>query len=298
MGSSDPQKENGYTQIANEIMEALAKTAIGNSNAQVLWAIIRKTYGWNKKKDKISISQLQKMTNCSRRTIIYALQNLETKKMIIIKKSRKSSNENDINEISFNKKYAQWVVQEKSNQYDNVLKTRRNYYAKNKSGVVQEIGGGARNGKEVVQETVKDVPFLAPTKETITKETIQKKLYTSDSEEIRLSKLLLDKIMDRDPDFKIPDLQKWSMHIERMIRMDKRTVEKIEKVTRWCQADSFWQNNILSTLKLRKQFSQLWLKMPKGDSKYSETTAHNIEVGKKWLEKRKQIRKEKGENEN
>ena len=46
-----------------------------------------------------------------------------------------------------------------------------------------------------------------------------------------------------------------------MIRVDKRDPDEIARVIDWCQADSFWQNNILSTEKLRIQYDQLLLKM-------------------------------------
>ncbi len=81
--------------------------------------------------------------------------------------------------------------------------------------------------------------------------------------ELRLSKLLLGLIMLRYPGFKKPDLKIWSQHIDKMIRLDKRKVGDIEAVIKWCQSDSFWNNNILSTKKLRDKFDQLYLKMPK-----------------------------------
>ncbi|MEW6455100.1 MAG: replication protein [Acidobacteriota bacterium] len=161
---ANPQVENGYTKIANEIVEALAKAMPGFTEGQIIWAILRKTYGWNKREDKISISQLQKMTGKSRRMIIYALQNLEAKRMIIIYRKR-NRNSNEISTIKFNKDYDQWVVQEKTPQYTKILENRRNYYAtKKKMGSARKIG--------VVQELEKDIQILAPTKETITKENI------------------------------------------------------------------------------------------------------------------------------
>ena len=48
-----------------------------------------------------------------------------------------------------------------------------------------------------------------------------------------------------------------------MLRHDKRKPEIIEKVILWCQGDDFWQNNILSTGKLRKQFDRLEMQMRK-----------------------------------
>jgi hypothetical protein len=81
-----------------------------------------------------------------------------------------------------------------------------------------------------------------------------------------LSNLLLDKILSRKPDCKKPNLDIWAADIDLMIRIDKRSAEEIKKVIIWCQQDSFWQNNILSTSKLRKQYDQLVLKMTGGDN--------------------------------
>jgi hypothetical protein len=93
------------------------------------------------------------------------------------------------------------------------------------------------------------------------------KTFSSDSDEIRLSKLLLSFILKRDPKYKKPDIQKWANTVNKMIRLDERNPAEIEAVIQWCQADDFWQNNILSIGKLREQYSQLKLKMeqrPKG----------------------------------
>ena len=172
---ASPQKEDGYTPIANEIMEALARVNIGYGNAQILYATLRKTYGWHKKKDKISISQFEEITGLSRRMVIYCVQNLEAKKILIVERKRGRGNINEINEISFNKNYKEWVVQEKSKQYQKVLNNKKIQYLKSKNKVVQEIEGSARKGKRVVQENKKHPQLVAPTKETITKEILQKK---------------------------------------------------------------------------------------------------------------------------
>ncbi len=99
----------------------------------------------------------------------------------------------------------------------------------------------------------------------------KKETFCPNSVEFRLANLLLDEILKRKPTFKKPDIQKWSIHVERMVRIDKRDPKNIAKVIRWCQNDDFWQNNILSTDKLRKQLDQLELKMNK-ESTDSEGT--------------------------
>lgn len=89
----------------------------------------------------------------------------------------------------------------------------------------------------------------------------KEKKYPADSDERRLSELLLDLILERKPDFHRPDVQRWAGEIDRMIRLDGRLPERIEAVVRWCQKDAFWANNILSTAKLRKHFDRLELEM-------------------------------------
>lgn len=95
-------------------------------------------------------------------------------------------------------------------------------------------------------------------------------------EALELSVLLLDEILKRKPDYKLPNLIAWSVHLERMIRLDKRNPEKIREVIIWCQQDtgngtwSGWQDNILSTAKLREKFDKLELAMPEKEKTMDE----------------------------
>lgn len=89
------------------------------------------------------------------------------------------------------------------------------------------------------------------------------KKYSPDSDEFRLSNLLYGLIKKNNPKFKEPNLDNWCGHVDKMLRIDKRSVDDIEAVIRWCQQDDFWHKNILSTDKLRKQFDKLYMNMPK-----------------------------------
>ncbi|GAH14509.1 unnamed protein product, partial [marine sediment metagenome] len=118
-----------------------------------------------------------------------------------------------------NKNHEEWVVQEKAPQYDKALKKRREAYYNKKSLVVQEKFGSARKENLVVQEREKKTSFLAPTKETLTKERLQKKdllsvkKFNDDSVEIKLSKLLYSLILKRNGDHKPPNMEKWAYQI-------------------------------------------------------------------------------------
>lgn len=80
---ANPQKENGYTAIANEILDRLVNMPLLGSEYRMLFCIIRKTYGYQKKVDVISLTQFERLTGLSRPTIVKTLKNLMIKKMII-----------------------------------------------------------------------------------------------------------------------------------------------------------------------------------------------------------------------
>lgn len=88
----------------------------------------------------------------------------------------------------------------------------------------------------------------------------ERNIYSSNSIEFELSKLLFDLLKGNNPKIKEPNLQEWAKHIDLMIRIDKREPTDIEKVIKFAQRDDFWWNNIKSTSKLRKQFDTLYPK--------------------------------------
>jgi phage replication O-like protein O len=69
----------------NELLEQIAKTNLSAYETRVLSAVIRKTWGWYKKWDEISISQFQDLTLLDRRNISRTLKNLITRNIILCK---------------------------------------------------------------------------------------------------------------------------------------------------------------------------------------------------------------------
>lgn len=129
----------------------------------------------------------------------------------------------------------------------------------NKFSIITIINWPTYQGDETENDTLNDKPLANKGQHTNTRTHI--KPFLSNSDEVRLSELLFEKILSRNPNHKKPNLQTWATDVDRMIRIDRRTPEEIRRVIEWCQSDPFWQNNILSTAKLRKQFDQLLLKM-------------------------------------
>jgi phage replication O-like protein O len=99
---ASPQVENGHTDIANEIMDALAKTRIPGEARQVLDFILRKTYGWHKKEDRIPLSQFVSGTGIRKTHILRAIRLLLSMNLITQKGNDKG------NIYRFNKDYHTW----------------------------------------------------------------------------------------------------------------------------------------------------------------------------------------------
>lgn len=98
--------------------------------------------------------------------------------------------------------------------------------------------------------------------------------FSTDTIQYRLADYLRKYILKNNPKSKTPEnLQKWCVDIDRMIRLDKRTSDEIKEVIAFCQTDSFWSANILSTGKLREKYDALFLKMK---AKKPESTPSTI----------------------
>ncbi len=145
----------------------------------------------------------------------------------------------------------------------------------NKFSIITIINWHTYQGEEAKNDTQNDKPLTNKWQHTNIQEDKNIKNFLSDSIEIGLSELLLEKILSRNPKFKKPNLQTWAKDIDLMIRVDHRSPEDISRVLEWSQADPFWQSNILSTAKLRKQFDQLFVKMASGNNNKKGTVAHS-----------------------
>ncbi len=96
--AASPQLEDGFTKIANEILEALMRADISGHGWRLLMAVFRKTYGWNKKTDWISNSQFVNMTGLRKQRVNDAIKELIDKKIVSKSGVR----------VGFQKDHAQW----------------------------------------------------------------------------------------------------------------------------------------------------------------------------------------------
>lgn len=232
---ANPQKENGNTEIANEIIEALAKIQLSGYESRVLWIIFRKTYGWHKKEDWITNTQIAEMTGITESHISRTIKILIRKK-IVTKIGKK---------VSFQKDYDKWEKLPK-------LVTNKKLPKLDKE----------------LPKLVCEVTKIGIHKRNYTKETIQKKLsknsFDKESVVYQLVIYLDGKIREnneaenRKPKKTESQLQSWCIDMDKLIRIDKAIPDEIKKIIDWVVEDSFWAKNILCPASLRKQYSRFY----------------------------------------
>lgn len=141
---------------------------------------------------------------------------------------------------------------------------------------------GKDTGKQVAKDRQRTGKQVATNKND---KNVRSNNYMSDSNEYRLASYLFKFIKRNNPKTKEPNLQKWSKTFDYILRIDKRDIEDVKNVIKFCQDDSFWLKNILSPDKLRKQYDRLLLEMRKPkkvENNYSkkESTFNNFKQRK------------------
>jgi phage replication O-like protein O len=99
---ASPQLENGYTRLANELLDALIGAGLTSRQWAVVMAVVRKTYGFNKKSDEIGLSQLAQMTGIDKAHLSRTVRELETARVI----HREAGVHG--HKLSINKHHKQW----------------------------------------------------------------------------------------------------------------------------------------------------------------------------------------------
>lgn len=73
--------------------------------------------------------------------------------------------------------------------------------------------------------------------------------------------------------------QTWRDEMRRLLDIDGRSEEMVERAIRWVDAHPFWASNVLSVPKLREKFDQLLLQAQReaGDARSGSTKADTVQ---------------------
>ncbi len=258
---ADVQKENGYTPIANEIMDALIRAGLQASELCVVLFILRKTYGWNKKSDQISLSQFCESLPYSKQTIVTSLKRLQLVKVIRLVQSGNSKVL--ANEYAFNKDFETWQLVKLARLVKSTNSTSQVWHKQLVKPALHTKDNNTKDKykRHIVTPSAEEIILLRLKIKGSLKKKQRTKLEPS-RDAMDLSKLLLDCILVNNPQHSYTEttIPRWAEDIDKIMRIDKYTYQQIETVIMWAQHDQFWHANILSGAKLRKQFNHLVMK--------------------------------------
>lgn len=158
--SASPQLEDGFIRIANELMEAILRFGFSHREVMVLFSIIRKTYGYGKKTDDISASQLSELCKVPRQHVTTTL-NVLAQCNVITKVPGKFGTI-----IGIQKNHKKWIG---SARLKELLASPTVGQGCPESGHVPNQDGGCPTVGQVASPTV------GHTKDNVTKDNLQKK---------------------------------------------------------------------------------------------------------------------------
>ncbi|MEB6655057.1 replication protein [Klebsiella aerogenes] len=130
--------EDGYTRLANALYDELIGADLTKNQSKVAHAICRKTYGFGKKLDRISDSQLAQLTRLPRQKVNKAKNELIEMKVILREGSQ----------IGPNKNISEWEIEGCHYSGDNVTKLVTNSVTK----TVTTMSPKQRHTKETIQK--------------------------------------------------------------------------------------------------------------------------------------------------
>ena len=234
--------DDGYTRIANELLEAVMLAGLTQHQLLVFLAVMRKTYGFNKKLDWVSNEQLSELTGilphkCS------AAKSVLVKRGIFIQSGRN---------IGINNVVSEWSTLPESGKKNKVYLKEVNL---------------PESGKKSLPKSGKGVyPNQVNTKDKLTKDNIkpfssENSGESSDQPENDLPVEKPDAAIQSGktiaPSARKPNFAGWANDIRLMRERDGRNHRDMCVLFRWACQDNFWSGNVLSPAKLRDKWTQL-----------------------------------------
>ncbi|MGG4452371.1 replication protein [Brevibacillus porteri] len=101
-----PQIEDGYTRLANEILEHIMKASLNGTQFRIVMAVWRYTYGFQRKEHDLSLTFLAKAIDAGRGQVDREMTALIDRKIIIVV----GTGGRGSRVIAFNKNHSEWTV--------------------------------------------------------------------------------------------------------------------------------------------------------------------------------------------
>ncbi|WP_237584668.1 replication protein [Proteus sp. G2665] len=245
--------DDGYTRIANELLESLSCCNLTVRQLRVMLAIIRKTYGFGKKVDRISDSQLADVSGLSRQNVNKAKKELISMNYLIL----------EGNKIGVNKEVSAWKNQSRDSVSNLKTKKVSNLETNDVSGLEthkrntlkkKEITNiSSENSNESSDRPSQKVLAVKPDAVVSS----PKGNRWGNADDLKAAQWIYSQVLIVSPSTKEPNWSTWANDIRLMRQLDGHTHQDICRMFKWANRDSFWCSNVLSPAKLREKWDTL-----------------------------------------
>ncbi|MFZ7239772.1 replication protein [Avibacterium avium] len=228
-------------QLPNVVVDDLIRDLTG-AELKCYLVIVRKTKGWNKDCDAISISQLMEVTGLSNRAVIDACNHLTEIGLLTRQKGARGVN-------VFTPNLCKKFTSEESSPVKKVHSTCE----ESSQDPVKKVHT-QNNNKNTTKNT-------NTTSEKISDGSLGKKSrFKFSDDDMTAAQWIFGLVQKLNPNVKAPSFESWANEIRLMRERDGRTHREICELFQWANQDSFWKVNILSPAKLRERWDQLTVK--------------------------------------
>lgn len=276
---------NGYTRIANEIQKLKPRLRMSGREWQCLEAVIWLTYGWNKKQDRVTNTVISELTGLSDSHVSDAIKLLAARGIIF------SHKHGVMKTVGINTELSAWILDkpktgklfpktgitfpESEKTFPETVDTQ-DY---NKNNIKRS---SSRNSEESRNEKTQEFLSRHPEAADGIYTPAGKSWGTAD--DLKAARWIFDKALTVNASLSEPNWVEWANTI-RLIRMqDKRSHYEICELFKWANEDDFWQKNILSPSKLRKQWEQLTTKRLRSPSPSKITSGASALDNTDWID--------------
>lgn len=237
-------------QIPNSVIdELLAKLTCAELKCYLF--VVRKTKGWNKESDSISVSQFMEVTGLSNRSVITACESLVEMGLL-----ERSGGERKLNTYSV-KAFDISQTGEKSSSDETGEKSS--------SDLVKKVHTQNNNKNTIQNNNTSSSGKFSQTEQ-------RAKKYSFSPDDMRAAEWIFELLKKLNPEFKVKSMDSWANCVRLMRERDGRTHRDICELFQWANQDPFWSLNILSPSSLREKWIQLSIKKQASERKPRRTT--------------------------
>ncbi len=277
--------EDGYTRLANDILEMAYKVRLNGNAMSVLLAVIRLTYGWNKSRDRIAGVQLADETGLNESEVSRAIAQLLERRIIEVEGDKRK-----IKTIGINRRVDEWILRKPARL---VVQTRNSDCANTQVGLRKSANTKDISPKTLNQRQDKDLLGVSAEKsapppdqekiptDAIVHERRGKTLLWGNADDLKCANWLSDL---RAKAFaskglnapKAPDTIKWVYDVRLMRQHDQRSPHDLCELFLWVCKTGRELEFCQGPKKLRDKWDELLLRKTNAEQGVSHRQLSNI----------------------